>query len=132
MSKQDTVVFRRSRWRSLPFLAVSAATTWVFAEIAVLAAGAGAGGVIALGIFVAPCLCLLVWATLFWAREVLAPHGRVWIAEDGVGQAGAIGAPQTVMHAVLDALRPLGVTELQMPATAESVWRAMRGAGVGS
>jgi hypothetical protein len=89
MSKQDTVVFRRSRWRSLPFLAVSAATTWVFAEIAVLAAGAGAGGVIALGIFVAPCLCLLVWATLFWAREVLAPHGRVWIAEDGVGQAGA-------------------------------------------
>ena len=50
----------------------------------------------------------------------------------GVGQAGAIGAPQTVMHAVLDALRPLGVTELQMPATAESVWRAMRNAGVRS
>ncbi|MFC7476093.1 xanthine dehydrogenase family protein molybdopterin-binding subunit [Dankookia sp. GCM10030260] len=46
----------------------------------------------------------------------------------GVGQAGAIGAPQTVMHAVLDALRPLGVTALQMPATAESVWRAMRDA----
>ncbi|TCZ63180.1 xanthine dehydrogenase family protein molybdopterin-binding subunit [Roseicella aquatilis] len=47
----------------------------------------------------------------------------------GVGQAGAIGAPQTVMHAVLDALRPLGVTELQMPATAEKVWRAIRAAG---
>ena len=46
----------------------------------------------------------------------------------GVGQAGAIGAPQTVMHAVLDALRPLGVTALQMPATAEAVWRAIRDA----
>lgn len=89
MSEQDTVVFRRSRWRSLPFLAVSAAITWVFAEMAVLAAGAGAGGAIALVIFVAPCLCLLVLATVFWAREVLAPHGRVWIAEDGVGQVGA-------------------------------------------
>ena len=47
----------------------------------------------------------------------------------GVGQAGAIGAPQTVMHAVLDALRPLGVTTLDMPATAETVWRAIRAAG---
>jgi carbon-monoxide dehydrogenase large subunit len=46
----------------------------------------------------------------------------------GVGQAGAIGAPQTVMNAVLDALRPLGVTQLQMPATAEAVWRAIRDA----
>ena len=89
MSRQDTVVFRRSRWRSLPFLAVSAAMTWVFAEIAVLAAGAGAGGAIALVLFVAPCLCLFVLATVFWAREVLAPHGRLWIAEDGVGQVGA-------------------------------------------
>ncbi|MCB4823022.1 xanthine dehydrogenase family protein molybdopterin-binding subunit [Roseicella aerolata] len=46
----------------------------------------------------------------------------------GVGQAGAIGAPQTVMHALLDALRPLGVTHLDMPATPESVWRAIRAA----
>ena len=44
----------------------------------------------------------------------------------GVGQAGAIAAPQTVMHAVLDALRPLGVSHIQMPATAESLWRAIR------
>ena len=40
----------------------------------------------------------------------------------GVGQSGAIGAPQTVMAAVLDAL---GVAELEMPATSESVWRAL-------
>jgi carbon-monoxide dehydrogenase large subunit len=44
----------------------------------------------------------------------------------GVGQSGCIGAPQTVMHAVLDALAPLGVAHLDMPATPEKVWRAIR------
>jgi len=44
----------------------------------------------------------------------------------GVGQAGCIGAPQTVMHAILDALRPLGVTHLDMPATPSRVWHAIR------
>ena len=48
----------------------------------------------------------------------------------GSGQAGAIAAPQAVMHAILDALAPLGVTHLDMPATAESVWRAIAAARV--
>ena len=43
----------------------------------------------------------------------------------GSGQAGCIGAPQTVMAAVLDALRDAGVTSLDMPATPERVWRAL-------
>jgi len=43
----------------------------------------------------------------------------------GSGQAGCIAAPQTVMAAVLDALRPAGVTELDMPATPERIWRAL-------
>jgi len=46
----------------------------------------------------------------------------------GSGQAGCIAAPQTVMAAVLDALRPAGVKELDMPATPERVWRALRSA----
>ncbi|HYF07958.1 MAG TPA: xanthine dehydrogenase family protein molybdopterin-binding subunit [Acetobacteraceae bacterium] len=44
----------------------------------------------------------------------------------GSGQAGCIGAPQTVMNAVLDALHPLGVTALDMPATPARVWEAIR------
>ncbi len=44
----------------------------------------------------------------------------------GSGQAGCIAAPQTVMNAVLDALAPLGVRQLDMPATPERVWRAIR------
>ena len=44
----------------------------------------------------------------------------------GSGQAGCISAPQTVMAAILDALRPAGVTDLDMPATPERVWQALR------
>ena len=44
----------------------------------------------------------------------------------GSGQAGCIAAPQTVMAAILDALRPAGVAALDMPATPERIWRALR------
>jgi carbon-monoxide dehydrogenase large subunit len=44
----------------------------------------------------------------------------------GSGQAGAIAAPQTIISAVLDALAPLGVTHIDMPATPERVWRAIQ------
>ena len=43
----------------------------------------------------------------------------------GSGQAGCIAAPQTIMAAILDALRPAGVETLDMPATPERVWRAL-------
>ena len=43
----------------------------------------------------------------------------------GCGEAGAIGAPACIMSAILDALRPLGVASLDMPATAEKIWRAV-------
>jgi carbon-monoxide dehydrogenase large subunit len=44
----------------------------------------------------------------------------------GSGQAGCIGAPQTVMAAILDALRPAGVDWLEMPATPARVWDALQ------
>jgi len=46
----------------------------------------------------------------------------------GVGELGTVGSTPTVVNAVLDALRPLGVTDIAMPATPERVWRAIRGA----
>jgi carbon-monoxide dehydrogenase large subunit len=46
----------------------------------------------------------------------------------GSGQAGAIAAPQAVIAAVLDALAPLGITHIDMPATPERIWRAIHGA----
>ncbi|MDP6706362.1 MAG: xanthine dehydrogenase family protein molybdopterin-binding subunit [Alphaproteobacteria bacterium] len=46
----------------------------------------------------------------------------------GSGQAGCIAAPQTIMSAVLDALAPLGIDDLDMPATPERIWRAIQDA----
>jgi carbon-monoxide dehydrogenase large subunit len=45
------------------------------------------------------------------------------------GEAGATGAPPAVISAVLDALHPLGVEHIDMPATPARVWEAMRRAG---
>jgi carbon-monoxide dehydrogenase large subunit len=48
----------------------------------------------------------------------------------GIGESGTIGAPPTVINAILDALRPLGVAHIDMPATPSRVWEAItRGRG---
>ncbi len=46
----------------------------------------------------------------------------------GCGEAGAIGAPAAVMNAITDALWPLGIRDVPMPATAQTVWRALQSA----
>jgi carbon-monoxide dehydrogenase large subunit len=46
----------------------------------------------------------------------------------GSGQAGCIAAPQAIVNAVVDALAPLGIDHLDMPATPERIWRAIRAA----
>jgi aerobic carbon-monoxide dehydrogenase large subunit len=43
----------------------------------------------------------------------------------GCGEAGAVAAPAAVVSAVLDALAPLGVADVAMPLTPETVWRAI-------
>ncbi len=45
----------------------------------------------------------------------------------GVGETGTIASTPAVVNAVIDALRPLGVTDVQMPCTPERVWRALQG-----
>src|SRR6516164_9846433 len=49
----------------------------------------------------------------------------------GVGEGGTVASTPTVMNAILDALAPLGVTDVPMPATPERIWRAMREHQVG-
>ncbi len=44
----------------------------------------------------------------------------------GVGEAGTIASTPAVVDAVIDALRPLGVTDVQMPCTPQRVWRAIK------
>jgi carbon-monoxide dehydrogenase large subunit len=46
----------------------------------------------------------------------------------GIGEAGAIGTPPTIINAILDALHPLGVDHIEMPASPSRVWQAMENA----
>jgi carbon-monoxide dehydrogenase large subunit len=46
----------------------------------------------------------------------------------GAGEMGCVGAPPAIVAALLDALRPLGVRAIDMPATPEKVWRAIQAA----
>jgi carbon-monoxide dehydrogenase large subunit len=48
------------------------------------------------------------------------------IGAKGVGEVGAIGVPPAVINAVINALEPVGVTDIAMPATPERVWRAIQ------
>ena len=43
----------------------------------------------------------------------------------GAGEAGATGAPPAVIGAILDALKPLGIDHIDMPATPSRVWAAI-------
>jgi len=46
----------------------------------------------------------------------------------GAAEAGAVGAPPSVISAIVDALAAYGVTHIDMPATPETVWRAIHAA----
>jgi len=50
----------------------------------------------------------------------------------GCGELGTIGAPATVINAVVDALSHLGVTHVDMPASPSRIWRIIDNAGVGN
>jgi carbon-monoxide dehydrogenase large subunit len=46
----------------------------------------------------------------------------------GAGEAGAVGSPPALINAIIDALSVDGITAIDMPATAERVWRALAAA----
>ena len=50
----------------------------------------------------------------------------------GVGEAGAIASTPAVVNAVVDALRPMGVDNVRMPCSPQTVWRAIQAATTGS
>jgi len=50
----------------------------------------------------------------------------------GIGEAGAIASTPAIINGIVDALRPMGVTDVKMPATPENVWRAIQAAQGGA
>ena len=61
-------------------------------------------------------------------KSISVPTRRNPLGVKGAGEAGAVGALPAVMNAIIDALAPLGVTQFDMPATPDRVWRAIRAA----
>ena len=61
------------------------------------------------------------------SNEVLSRTNPLGIK--GVGEAGVVGALPATLNAICNALRPLGVRHLDMPATPYRIWRAIRDAG---
>ena len=55
-----------------------------------------------------------------------SPHNPLGVK--GIGETGTIASTVTIYNAVIDALRPLGVTRLEMPLTPERVWQAIQDA----
>ncbi|MFO6420956.1 xanthine dehydrogenase family protein molybdopterin-binding subunit [Hylemonella sp. W303a] len=64
----------------------------------------------------------------FQLDTICTPCTHNPLGTKGCGEAGAIGSPPAVINAVLDALRPLGVQEFDMPASPARVWEAIQSA----
>jgi carbon-monoxide dehydrogenase large subunit len=54
------------------------------------------------------------------------PTKRNPLGAKGAGEADTVGALPAIVNAVVDALTPLGVKGLDMPATSERIWEAIR------
>jgi carbon-monoxide dehydrogenase large subunit len=62
----------------------------------------------------------------FELEENSSPTDKNPLGVKGVGEAGTIGAIPAVMNAVNDALAAIGASPVELPATAEKLWRAIR------
>ena len=62
----------------------------------------------------------------FTTRRLVTPAPSNPLGAKGTGEAGCIGAPPAVVNAVLDALRPLGVSHIDMPLRPHRVWVAIQ------
>jgi carbon-monoxide dehydrogenase large subunit len=67
----------------------------------------------------------------FEIDHTTTPSTTNTLGTKGVGEAGTIASTPAVVNAVVDAVRPLGIHDIQMPCTPERVWRAIQGAGKG-
>jgi aerobic carbon-monoxide dehydrogenase large subunit len=62
------------------------------------------------------------WETDFTVTP--SPHHP--IGAKGIGESATVGSPPTIVNAIVDALRPLGVKHIDMPCTPARVWEAMQ------
>jgi carbon-monoxide dehydrogenase large subunit len=65
----------------------------------------------------------------FEASNTETPTPLNPLGAKGIGESGTIGSTPAVQNAVVDAVSHLGITHIDMPLTAERVWRAINSAG---
>ena len=65
---------------------------------------------------------------MFNLERTITPTDSNPLGVKGIGEACTIGAAQTVVNAVVDALAPMGVTHIDMPLRPKRVWQAMQDA----
>ena len=65
---------------------------------------------------------------LFELARTVTPTDINPLGVKGIGEAGTIASAQTIVNAVVDALRPLGVTHIDMPLRPKRVWQAIQDA----
>jgi carbon-monoxide dehydrogenase large subunit len=64
----------------------------------------------------------------FETSNTETPSPRNPLGAKGIGESGTIGSTPAIHNAVIDAVRHLGVTHIDMPCTAERVWQAIQAA----
>jgi carbon-monoxide dehydrogenase large subunit len=64
--------------------------------------------------------------------QTVTPSPTNPLGVKGVGEAGTIGSTPAVINAIVDALSPLGVTDIPMPASPQRVWQAIQSAKEGT
>ncbi len=68
----------------------------------------------------------------FELDRTVTPTPRNPLGAKGIGEAGTIGSTPAIVNAVVDALSHLGVTNLDMPARPERIWRVLADHGAAS
>jgi aerobic carbon-monoxide dehydrogenase large subunit len=66
----------------------------------------------------------------FELGETVTPSPHHPLGAKGVGESPTVGSPAAYVNAVIDALAPHGVRNIDMPVTSDKVWAALRAAGV--
>ena len=64
----------------------------------------------------------------FQTSTTVTPSTTHSLGTKGVGEAGAIASTPAIINGIVDALRPMGVNDVLMPASPQNVWRAIQAA----
>jgi carbon-monoxide dehydrogenase large subunit len=71
------------------------------------------------------------WETpKFEIGQTVTPSPHHPLGAKGVGESATVGSPAAYVNAVIDALSPYGITNIDMPVTSDKVWAALRSKGV--